>query len=240
MKILAIDCSTQACSVALLNESVDNGADILERHELAARSHTQRILPMIDELLASAQCSLSQLDAIAFGRGPGSFTGLRIGLGVVQGLAFGADRPILGVSSLAALAQTALHELSQQSSFVHGPVEQILSTIDARMDEIYWGVFDVKGDRVDGGASEQLTSAKQLVLPETSLSRRVVAVGTGLSYLSDIACRDQLLVHDAQLLPRARSVAELARFEFDSQKHYKAEQALPNYLRNEVAWSKHA
>src|SRR5690554_2590516 len=108
MKILAIETATEACSAALL---IDDA--ILERYELAPQRHNRLILPMIESLLAEAGIKISQVDAVAFGRGPGSFTGVRIAAGVAQGIAFGADLPVVPVSTLAALAQDALTEASE-------------------------------------------------------------------------------------------------------------------------------
>lgn len=122
MKLLALDTSTEACSAALFIDG-----EIRQRFEITPKAHTKLLLPMIESLLAEAELKLSQLDALAFGCGPGSFTGLRIATGVVQGLAFGADLPIVPVSTLAALAQNRLPELA----FV---------ATDARIGEIF-GVF---------------------------------------------------------------------------------------------------
>ncbi len=124
-KILAVDTATENCSVALMV-----GDDVISRCEYAPREHTTKILPMVDTVLAEGGLKLGQLDALAFGRGPGSFTGVRIGIGIAQGLAFGADLPMLGISTLAAMAQGTYR--------VHQS-EQVLSSIDARMGEIYWG-----------------------------------------------------------------------------------------------------
>ena len=107
-RILAIDTATEACSVALLN---DESTDAL--FELCPREHTQRILPMVQQVLANNQLNLNQLDALAFGRGPGSFTGVRIGIGIAQGLALGAELPMIGVSTLATMAQGAWRKRRQ-------------------------------------------------------------------------------------------------------------------------------
>ena len=138
MKILSIDTATEACSVALL---VDG--DCREIYELIPRQHTERVLPMVDELLKLADLPLSQIDAIAFNCGPGSFTGVRVGTSVAQGLAFSHDLPVVPVSSLAALAQNAFR--------IEGK-ERVLSTIDARMNEMYWGCYVLDGElmRLDG------------------------------------------------------------------------------------------
>ncbi len=131
-KILAVDTATENCSVALMV-----GNDVISRCEYAPREHTTKILPMVDTVLAEGGLKLNQLDALAFGRGPGSFTGVRIGIGIAQGLAFGADLPMLGVSTLAAMAQGS-YRLHQS--------EQVLAAIDARMGEIYWGQYQRQAD----------------------------------------------------------------------------------------------
>src|SRR5688572_24121923 len=130
--ILALDTSTEACSCALSIDGV-----IAEDFEYCPRQHAQKILPMIHALMAKHELGFAQLDAIAFGRGPGSFTGLRIAAGVTQGLAFAAELPVIPVSTLAAIAL----EVRQTVSASH-----VLSCLDARIDEIYWGIFGFDGD----------------------------------------------------------------------------------------------
>ncbi len=125
--LLALDTATEACSVALLHDG-----RVLSHYEVIPRMHAQRLLPMIKDLLAEAGVALSAVDGIAFGRGPGAFTGVRIAIGVVQGLAFALERPVLPVSTLAVLAQRALREQGAQ---------QVAAAIDARMDEVYWGCY---------------------------------------------------------------------------------------------------
>src|SRR5687767_3120441 len=148
MKLLALDTSTEACSVALAI-----GDDVVERFELEQR-HGERLLGMVDELLTQGGIALTQLDAIAFGRGPGSFTSLRIGAGVVQGLAFGADLPVVPVSSLAALAQGS-------------GAPKVLAAFDARMRQVYYGAFVRAGDGlVTPAGPEVVIDPAKLPLPE--------------------------------------------------------------------------
>ncbi len=128
MKILAIDTATEACSAALLIIGETGDTEISSRYQLAPREHSRLILKMIDELLTEADVPVSSVDAIAFGQGPGSFMGLRIAAGVVQGIAFAHDIPVVPVSTLKAIAQRAYEETGSA---------HVLATIDARMDEVY-------------------------------------------------------------------------------------------------------
>ncbi|HWQ94164.1 MAG TPA: tRNA (adenosine(37)-N6)-threonylcarbamoyltransferase complex dimerization subunit type 1 TsaB, partial [Gammaproteobacteria bacterium] len=163
MKLLAIDTSTEACSAALLI-----GTETREHFKLAPREHAKLILPMVDKLLAEAGLSLSQLDAIAFGRGPGSFTGLRIAAGVAQGLAFGADVPVLPISTLAALAQGAYTDLG---------ATRVLTALDARMSEVYWGVYQINGAGVmELHGAEEVCAPGNVSLP---LDGEWVGAGSG-------------------------------------------------------------
>ena len=126
-KILIIDTSTEACSAAL---SI-NG-QVTSLFEIAPRIHTKLILPMIDQVLKQKNVTVNQLTAIAWGRGPGSFTGVRIGSGIMQGLALGSDKPVLPISTLAAMAQQAIEQAN---------AEYVMAAIDARMGEVYWGLY---------------------------------------------------------------------------------------------------
>ena len=129
MKLLAIDTATEGCSAALVNDQ-----QLLTRMEVQPRKHAELILPMLDELLSEAGLAISQLDALAFGRGPGAFTGVRIATGVIQGIAFGADLPVVPVSTLRALAQRAFQEYQHAN---------VLTAFDARMDEVYWASYQL-------------------------------------------------------------------------------------------------
>jgi tRNA threonylcarbamoyladenosine biosynthesis protein TsaB len=225
MKLLAIDSSTEACSVALLNDD-----ELTEQYSLTPKEHTQRLLPMVDEVLSDSGCSLSQLDAIAFGRGPGSFTGLRICLGVVQGLAFGADVPVVPISSLTALAQTALDKQCVTAD------ETVLAALDARMDELYWRVCRFENGLAVTIGDEHLSPPEHVVLPDKI--ETVIGVGNGWQYHSRIHGREQFSRFDDSVLPAASAVARLAARAFMAGQYCRADQALPVYLRDDVAWQK--
>lgn len=220
MKLLAFDTSTEACSAAL-----GLGDAILEREELAPRRHAELILPMVDSLLQEAGLRLRDLDALAFGRGPGAFTGVRLAAGIAQGLALGADLPVLPVSSLAALAQGATD-----------PADALLATMDARMGEIYWGLFEpANGGATRLVAEERVSDPAAVVLP---VDRSFFAIGSGWeTYGALLAERFKGRVTGAAPTrrPRARDLLPLARAELEQGRGLPPEQALPVYLRNEVA-----
>jgi tRNA threonylcarbamoyladenosine biosynthesis protein TsaB len=222
MKLLAIDTATEACSAAI---AVD--AQTLERFELEPR-HGERILPMVEELLAETGLALTQLDAIAFGRGPGSFTSLRIGAGVVQGLAYGADVPVLPVSSLAALAQG-----------VDAPA--VLAAFDARMGQVYWGAYR-RGAHglVELSGAEVVADPARVPLPEGGGWH---GAGTGWdAYHAALIARVAAVLQgwSAQQYPHASAVAQLAVADFNAGRGLAPEQALPVYLRDDVAKAKGA
>lgn len=225
MKILAIDTSTEACSAALLIDE-----QIRKRYQLAPRDHTRLILPMIDALLAESGLKITGLDALAFGCGPGSFTGVRIAASVAQGLAFGADLPVTAISSLAALAQGTYRDLG---------VRQVLAAIDARMGEVYWGAYRAGDDglvRLEG--SETVCLPEHAPLPT---GRGWFGAGTGWeTYQKELCARmdGALSTWEGQRHPRAEHVALLGADLYRRGLAIAAEQALPVYLRDEVAWKK--
>lgn len=221
MKILAIDTTEQACSAALL---IDD--DVSEAYQLAARQHSQLILPMVEGLLGEAGLALAELDGLAFARGPGSFTGVRIAAAVTQGLAVAADLPVVPVSSLLALAQGVLLESGES---------RVLAVFDARMGELYWAPCEGQDGRMQFAAPERVSGVADVALP-TGFSGWVLA-GSGAS-----AYGDQLeasLGNAAARYPvasvHARDVATLALSEFEQGAGVPAEQALPVYLRDQVA-----
>lgn len=219
MKLLAIDAATEGCSVAL---SVDG--DILTRYIVTPRGHSQRLLGMVDEVLTEAGIKLSNLDGLVFDRGPGSFTGVRISTSVCQGLAFGADLPVVAVSSLAALAQGALR--------THG-TDKVLAAIDARMGEIYAGWYQQTKGIMQPIQAEWIGKADQL----PDLGHDWFGAGTGWgTYQIELSqhTADSASDPDNEALPHAQDLLALAIPEFESGKVLKPEQALPTYLRNQV------
>ncbi|MCK4840607.1 MAG: tRNA (adenosine(37)-N6)-threonylcarbamoyltransferase complex dimerization subunit type 1 TsaB [Methylococcales bacterium] len=222
MKLLAVETSTEACSAALSIDGV-----IEERFEIAPREHTKLILPMIDSLLANAELKPQQLDALAFSRGPGSFTGVRISTGVIQGIAYGADLPVVPVSTLAAMAQ---HYIKNTQA------ECVFTAIDARMGEIFWGVYKKKQPGyAELVGNEAVTLAENVVIPDV-----VTGVGIGSAwaiYEQQLTQRlgDKLLSFEADHLPRASAIAELGVIGFNNNQAVEVEQAMPVYLRDKVA-----
>ncbi len=222
MKLLALDTATEAVSAALWIEGA-----IRAQYAVAPREQARRILPMIDTLLAEAGLRPLDLDALAFGRGPGSFTGVRIAAGVVQGMAFAADLPVVPVSTLAALAQAALDADTQ--------VEGVLATIDARMNEVYHAAY-ARG--ADGLAllqgEEGVCPAERIAVPATG---RWLAAGTGWdSYGETLAARlgDRLAGDSGVRYPAAADMLPLAVRDFEAGVRLPPEQAVPVYLRDKV------
>jgi len=217
MKILSFDTATDVCSVAVW---IDGAAR--ERCEIGRR-HAERLLVMVDEVLADAEMTLRNLDAICFGRGPGSFTGLRICAGVAQGLAFGADLPVVAVSSLAAIAQYA------QS-------DRVVAAIDARMQQIYWGMYVAGTDGlVQPDGEEQVVAPAAVPVPT---STGWIGAGNGWEqYEATLRERLGSRLTDWRVgcYPSARCVAELGERDFRAGKAVRAEEALPVYLRDNVA-----
>lgn len=222
--ILAVESATDACSVALLA----NG-ESQEDFRLEPRRHTRLLLPMIDALLKKCEVDVQQLDAIAFSAGPGSFTGLRVSAGTVQGLAFAANCPVLSVSTLAVLAQTS----ATQQHLKEGT--RVLASLDARMDEVYWGDYQVVQGLVEARADDRLLAPSSVTV-ESTASQPVVAVGSGWQYSDSFSMSSAPAVVDASLLPRAMAMLPLAERAWYAGMAVPPEQAVPRYLRENVAW----
>ena len=223
MRILALDTATEACSVALLE-----GERCESRYEEIGRGHAERILPMVQEVLTAAGVALKDVDAIAVGRGPGAFTGVRIGVSVAQGLAFGAGKRVVPVSNLAALAARVMQEQGAAT---------VLACLDARMQEVYWGVYERDSALVRLSGEEHVGPARTVRLPAgddwhgagsgwtlPELQRHALAQGAPL----------EGRVHPA-LWPRAQEIAQLAVPLFAGGHAVPPECALPVYLRDRVA-----
>lgn len=226
-RILVLDTSSEACSAALWLDGQS-----LTRFEATPRQHTKLLLPMVEQLLSEAELTLGQLDAIAFGRGPGSFTGLRISTGVAQGLAFGADLPLLPVSTLAALAGAVLRESDGDG---------VIAALDARMSEIYWGCYQRAGDDVLLVGDEHVGAPESLVPPSTAeLSPSWLGSGSGWQFQAQMpaALLEQVTVIDTDRQPDAAAMAPLAALALARGEGLAPEAAQPTYLRDNVAHKK--
>lgn len=217
MRILAIDTATERCSVALRWEG-----RVLEQSVETPRGHADLILPMVQSVLAESGSTLQQLDGIAYGRGPGGFTGVRIAIGVVQGLAFGAGLLTAGVSDLAAVAQ-----------HVAQPGRRVLVCMDARMGEVYTGSFLCSAS----GLVEAI-GIEAVQRPEDVITRdAAIFAGTGFKAYPQLASRLSAPAHDT-LLPHAREIALLGEAALRAGQGVDAAEAQPVYIRDNVAVAK--
>ena len=216
--LLAIETSSELASCALLRGDV-----ILSRASSGVRTHSQSILPMVQELLAEAGVTLADVDAIAYGSGPGSFTGVRTACGIAQGLAYGANLPVVPVVTLDAMA-LACHQQ-------HG-AQHIVTVLDARMGEVYWAQYDCQ----DGlrAVLPPALSAPAGVAPQGD----VVGCGNGFgAYAEALAALPCAATADAAIMPHAVQVAQLARIAFAAGQFVTAAEAQPLYLRNKIAFT---
>jgi tRNA threonylcarbamoyladenosine biosynthesis protein TsaB len=223
MKILALDTATEGCSVSL-----GLGDLRIDRYVELDRGHAEELLPMIDGVLTEGGVALSDLDAIAFGRGPGGFTGVRLAASVAQGLAFGAGIGVVPISDLAAVAQ---HVCQREPS-----VRRVLVVNDARMREVYWAAFECTGPLVSASI-ERVGAAIEVILPAGEGAW--AAAGRGLKAWPDLAerCRAAGATLYPDLLPRASEILALARSAVAGGRILDPADALPVYVRDNVAVS---
>jgi len=239
LRVLAIDTATEACSAAMLC-APDR---VYGRYEEPGRGHAERILALVDAVLGESKLTLGELDAIAFGRGPGSFTGVRLAASIVQGLAFAQGLPVVPVSDLRALAQRALDAAPEARS--------VLVCADARMREVYWGCFrrgaQARAEPVPGttggppgagcSVDAEWVSAPDVVELPSTLEEPIHGAGRGFRAYPQLEAKlgRRLGAIRADLLPRAEEIARLAAADFAAGLAIEAEQAIPIYLRDEVA-----
>lgn len=226
MKLLAIETATESCSAALMIDG-----EVLSLSEIAPRRHNEIILSICEQVLAQGQTSLSQLDAVAFGRGPGAFTGVRLAASVIQGIALGQDLPVVPVSSLAALAQACL---------VENQAHEVLACIDARMQEIYYGHYKLSSDNVSDVDTMVLVGDEKVVPPNslgTEVSDDCIGMGSGWKTYAQVLQETlgKSIAYNADAFPQAEYVAKLAQVYFAQGKSVSAVEALPVYLRDNVA-----
>jgi len=224
-KILAIETSGSSCSVALAISG-----DIHQLTDDTPRSHARKLLPMVDELFGQAGVKPNELQGIAFTKGPGSFTGLRIGFGAVQGLAMGLGLPVWGVSTLRVMAEKAVHAYPVKSGL-------LVASLDARMGEVYWSAYEIEGSRLAAcifadSARSPADVCRMVTLPP------MVSVGSGQPLLAAeglVAEKINLSDFEAD----AGVVASLAVSAFEREEFVPVDEASLSYIRNEVSWKKH-
>lgn len=213
--ILAIETSSELASVALLHKG-----ELLARESDGVRTHSQTLLPMVQEVLAQAGLAVAQCDAIAFGAGPGSFTGVRTACGTAQGLAFGADLPVVPVVTLLAMAEACR---DTQGS------DEVLVLLDARMEEVYWAQYRFR-DTWQTVSAPALSPASAVLAVDAPL-----ACGNGLSAYAEAFGDLPVREKQPQIMPHASYVARLAQIELLAGRAVNARDAQPIYLRNKVA-----
>ena len=221
MKLLAIETSTESCSAAVLNND-----EVYAVSKFAPRQHNEIILSMCDKVLAQSQISLTQLDAISFGRGPGAFTGVRLAASVTQGIALAQDLPVIPVSSLATLAQAAHH--------VHN-ASCVFACIDARMQEVYYATYELDEHHI-----MQLRGEEKVIRPnfiDVGTGKNCIGAGSGWGTYAEVL-QEKMgnhISYYADEFPQAEFVAKLGKYYFEQGLSVPASQALPVYLRDNVA-----
>ncbi len=223
VKLLGIDASTECCSAALLL-----GDKVYQKLQIAPQGHTKLLLPMVDELLQEHNLALNDLDAIACGKGPGSFTGVRIGVSMAQGLAFGADKKLIGIGDLEALAYKAMTDTN---------LNKAIAIIDARMGEVYLGIYEKSADKLKALIEECVVKPNEAhdIIAKTIKDESFAICGTGIVTYSEITFGLANLIRAPQDLPQASSIVLLAK---DSGEALDPELVLPQYVRDTVTWKK--
>ncbi|WP_133469156.1 tRNA (adenosine(37)-N6)-threonylcarbamoyltransferase complex dimerization subunit type 1 TsaB [Paraglaciecola marina] len=223
MNLLVIDTATEACSVAV---QVDG--KIYNRFEICPQQHSQRILPMIDEVLHEANITLKELDYLGFGRGPGSFTGVRIATGILQGLSLGTGLKVVGISTLAAMAQEASDKFK---------VNHVFAAIDARMAEVYFAEYAFSEGIVRLIAEESVLPP-EVALPETAENCEYLGVGTGWAAYEALDVDNKVNVISDVIYPNALYMLPLALAQIEAGLAVDVEDIQPVYLRDKVTWKK--
>lgn len=223
MRILALDTSTEACSVAIIDQTQP-----YESFIMADQKHSDLLLTMLDTLLKERQLNLADFDAIAFGRGPGSFTGLRIAAGVAQGLAFGQNLPLIPISTL-------------QSLSLHAPKSfsgAVITVLDARMHELYWAAYCLEDEKITPFHPENVSKAEALQNFIAKLTMPWLGIGPGWPAYQKALGLDALADNVQIEWPHAAHIAQLAQKALAAGTICESELALPVYLRDNVAVKK--
>ncbi|BGI50991.1 MAG: tRNA (adenosine(37)-N6)-threonylcarbamoyltransferase complex dimerization subunit type 1 TsaB [Arsenophonus endosymbiont of Ceratovacuna japonica] len=223
--ILAIDTSTEACSVAIWRDG-----KIFNKFIFSPRMHTHKILPMIEQCFIDSNLNLQHINVLAFGRGPGSFTGVRISVGIIKGLAFGANLPIISISSLLIIAQGAYRQLGEK---------KIIVAMDAKMGDIYSACYELKSNGYwSGEETEKVLKPEQFLNKINNLNGKWITVGTGWKIYPILKMTNLHLLESIICLPDAQDILPLALQAWQDGKIINAEEAHPVYLHNKIYWKK--
>lgn len=224
MNILSVEASTESCSAALYTDE-----HIFLKHQIAPREHSKLLLNMIDEILTEAKISLSDIDAFAYGVGPGSFTGLRIAASIVQGLAFGMNKMVVPVSTLQALAQAAWKRFN---------MPQVFAALDARMNEIYFGFYELDDNNIMQSVRPDNMSSPSFFagLPLEIVAKTWNGIGAGVEAYQALLRKSLpcVVINESLLYPSALEVAIIASKVFANKGGMPAEYAMPIYIRNKI------
>ncbi|WWO97310.1 MAG: tRNA (adenosine(37)-N6)-threonylcarbamoyltransferase complex dimerization subunit type 1 TsaB [Candidatus Dasytiphilus stammeri] len=228
MRILAIDTSTKVCSVALFNHG-----EISSIVRSSAKKHAQIVLSMIHNLLSKSEIYLNQLNVLAYNRGPGSFTGLRIGISIAQGIGLGLDLPLIGISSLAVLAENAWH-LTR--------IKRVLVALNAYMGEIYWAEYqriNLSNPCWKGVETETILKPLEVKSKISKLNGIWCVAGNGWYTYPDLKDLKRLYVSTPVSIPVANNILPLAIIEYKEGNIFSAACSVePYYIRNNLLWKK--
>lgn len=222
MKILAIDTSTEACSAALYIDG-----ELIERYLVAPRKHIELLKPMVDEVMKAAEVDVSELTGLAFGAGPGSFAGLRVACAFVQGMGAGLEIPVVPVSTLKAMAQQVLDTHADRT---------VLVMLDAKMKEVYWGVYRLEDKEVVTVLPEQVTKIDEIPNFAGIVGlANIIGAGDGWNVTPNWveALKPEFI--EKNVYPRAGEIALLSIDDFENGMALDADQVSPIYLRNNIA-----
>lgn len=229
LNILCLDSSTEACSVAVLTAN----EQLHEHFMLAPREHTQKILPTVNDVIKQAELSLSDIDVIAYGQGPGSFTGVRIGISIAQGLAFGLEKKMVGVSTLQGMAQEAFDKHQSES---------VYTAIDARMGEVYFAHYVNDAGLMVLNGNEIVVKPEALIeifkADNIEVNKDSLLVGTGWEAYPTLSAYFDGCTDSDILYPNAAYMLKAASVLIKDNKAVEPENAIPVYLRDTVTWKK--
>jgi len=228
LNVLCVDTSTEACSVAVLHQT-ENDKIVNDIFMFAPREHTQKILPAVKDILEKAALSLPEIDVVAYGRGPGSFTGVRVGISIAQGLAYGIEKPMVGVSTLQAMAQEAYIKLK---------FTDVYAAIDARMGEVYFAHYQLDDNLMTLVGEEVVIKPADLLALEMDVKEHAVLVGTGWDTYPELITHFKGTIKLDINLPSSKYMLDQVVHCVENDATVNPELATPVYLRDKVTWKK--